>query len=271
MRRADGRRAWWAVVVGLGLLLGAPAGASAQACKAPRVAVTTTLGMKYCSDPAFDDAIAKYVQQIRQDVRAQRQTGKLIAYLSTPISPRGGGHVETNVAIAASVKARLEKEYGGVLWGMNPALYDLPDVGGKPAGGGEYMVMWTAVAAGEDGSGKDFDMVHFTGPNDMRAFFGCGKEDVGGCLARWIESRAAADAKFRREVADDAAKRQAFVRYYALRASAAYSTGAHDEWNIFVKINRKRPLGEQVAMFFDGRPASPAEMEVEVSPGYEVR
>jgi len=38
-----------------------------------------------------------------------------------------------------------------------------------------------------------------------------------------------------------------------------------------VKINRKRPLGEQVAMFFDGRPAAPAEMEVEVSPGYEVR
>lgn len=38
-----------------------------------------------------------------------------------------------------------------------------------------------------------------------------------------------------------------------------------------MKINRKRPLGEQVAMFFDGRPASPAEMEVEVSPGYEVR
>jgi hypothetical protein len=43
MRRADGRRVWWAVVVGLGLLLGAGE-ASAQACKAPRVAVTTTLG-----------------------------------------------------------------------------------------------------------------------------------------------------------------------------------------------------------------------------------
>jgi len=270
MRRADGRRVWWAVVVGLGLLLGSGE-AFAQACKAPRVGVTTILGMKYCSDPAFDDAIAKNVQRIRQDIRAQRQAGKLTVYVSTPISPRGGGHVETNVAIAASVKARLEKEYGGVLWAMNPALYDLPDVGGTSAGGGEYMVMWTAVAAGEDGSGKDFDMIHFTGPTDMRAFFGCGKEDVGGCLGRWLESRAAADAKFRQEIADDAAKRQAFIRYYALRASAAYSTGAHDEWNIFVKLNRKRPLGEQVAIWFDGRPASPAEMEVEVSPGYEVR
>ena len=56
-----------------------------------------------------------------------------------------------------------------------------------------------------------------------------------------------------------------------MRASSSYSTGAHDEWNIFVKINRKRALGEQIAMFFDGRPASPAEMETEISPGYEAR
>jgi hypothetical protein len=30
-------------------------------------------------------------------------------------------------------------------------------------------------------------------------------------------------------------------------------------------------LGEQVAMYFDGRPAMPAETETEISPGYEVR
>ncbi len=38
-----------------------------------------------------------------------------------------------------------------------------------------------------------------------------------------------------------------------------------------MRINRKRPIGEQVAVFFDGRPASPAEMETEIAPGYEVR
>lgn len=63
----------------------------------------------------------------------------------------------------------------------------------------------------------------------------------------------------------------AFLRYYALRASSAYSSGAHDEWNIFVRINRKRPLGDQVTIFFDSRSASPAEMEADVSPGYELR
>jgi hypothetical protein len=66
-------------------------------------------------------------------------------------------------------------------------------------------------------------------------------------------------------------RRQAFLRYYAMRASSAYSSGAHDEWNIFVRINLWRPLGEQVAVFFDGRPASPGDMESEVAPGYELR
>jgi hypothetical protein len=105
----------------------------------------------------------------------------------------------------------------------------------------------------------------------MRAFFGCGRDDVTGCIERWLITSAAADEKLRREVADVPAKRQAFVRYYAMRASSAYSSGAHDEWNIVVRINRRRPLGEQVAMWFDGRPASPAEMETEISPGYEHR
>lgn len=56
-----------------------------------------------------------------------------------------------------------------------------------------------------------------------------------------------------------------------MRASAAYSTGAHDEWNVAVRVNRKRRLGDQLGMFFDGRPRSPAEMETEIAPGYETR
>lgn len=251
--------------------LGAGASATAAECKAPRIAVKTVVGLAYCADPAFNAAIASQVQKIRQDVRAQRQAGKLVIYASTPISPRGGGHVGVNLEIAASVKARLEKEYGGAVWVLDPGRYELPEVAGKSPGGGEYMVMWTDVLAAEDGTGRDFDAVHFTGPGDMRAYFGCGREDVGGCLERWVEARARTDEAFRREVAANAERRRAFLRYYALRASSAYSSGAHDEWNIVVRINRKRPIGEQLAMFFDGRPLSPAEMETEISPGYEIR
>ena len=252
-------------------LSGVVTGARAADCAAPKAVVATIVGMKYCTDPSFDAAIANQLQIVRGDLHAQRQSGKLIVYASTPISPRGGGSMDVNLEIAASVKLRLEKEYGTAVWVLDPGRYQLPDVGGKAPGGAEYMVMWTAVLAGDDGLGRDFDMVHFTGPLDMRAFFGCGRDDVTGCLDRWLTARAALDEKLRRTVAADPARRHAFLRYYALRASSAYSSGAHDEWNIFVRINRKRSLGDQIAVFFDGRPASPAEMESDVSPGYELR
>jgi hypothetical protein len=266
------------VAVGMGAALGlffglgwGAGGARAADCTAPRAVVNTVVGIRYCADPAFDAVVAAQVQKIRADVRAQRQAGRLIVYASTPISPRGGGHVATNLAVAASVKTRLEKEYGAAVWVLDPGGYQMVAVNGREPGGAEYMVMWTAVLAGDDGAGRDFDMAHFTGPGDMRAFFGCGRDDVSGCVERWLVMRGATDETLRREIADVPARRQAFVRYYALRASSAYSSGAHDEWNIFVRINRRRPLGEQVAMYFDGRPASPAEMEMEISPGYEHR
>ena len=271
MTRRGMRRAASAALVSMTLFLAAANAGAASECSPPRRGVTTALGMKYCADPAFDAVIASQVQKIRQDVRAQRQAGKLIVYASTPISPRGGGYEAVNVEIAASVKVKLEKEYGGAVWVLDPGKYQMPDAAGKAAGGGEYMVMFTEVLAGEDGTGRDFDMAHFTGPGDMRTFFGCGREDVGGCIGRYVATRAATDPRFRQEVADNAQRRHAFIRYYTLRASSAYSSGAHDEWNIVVKINRKRRLGEQVAVFFDGRPASPAEMETEVSAGYELR
>ena len=259
-----------AAALACGLALSAPAARAAE-CAAPRVVVLTAVAIKYCVDPAFDGLIQDQVRRIRQDVRAQRQARRLIVYASTPISARGGGHVPTNLDISASVKTALEKEYGAAVWVLDPGRYQLPAVGGKSPGGSEYMVMWTAILGGDDGGGEDFDMVHFTGPANMRAFFGCGGADVTACVDRYVTTRAASDEKFRRDVADQADARWKFVRYYALRASSAYSLGAHDEWNIFVAINRRRAAGEQIAMYFDGRPLSPAEMETPISPGYEFR
>jgi len=250
--------------------LAGPGPAAAQGCQAPRVLVDTVLGMKYCTDPAFSGAVDALTLKLRQDARAARQAGRLVIYMSTPISPRGGGVEKVNVEIAAAVKARLEKVYGGGAWILDPGAHQMPSIGAKAPGGGDYMVMFTRVLAGDDGAGRDFDMAHFTGPADMRAFFGCSGDDITGCLGRWLAGRAAADADLKR-VADNPDTRRVFLRYYAMRASVAHSAGAHDEWNIFVRINRKRTLGDQISMFFDGRAASPAEMETEISPGYEVR
>ena len=256
-----------AVIVAVALLAAGPA--AAQSCRAPRVLVDTSVGMKYCAEPSFETAVAAQMQRIRADIRAARQAGRLVIYASTPISPRGGGIEKVNVEIAASVKARLEKMFGGGAWVLDPGVYQLPTVDGKAPGGADYMVMWTRVLAGDDGAGRDIDMAHFTGPGDMRAHFGCG-EDITGCLAGWLTTRAARDTELRRVAADDEARR-AFLRYYAVRASVVYSAGAHDEWNIIVRINRKRPLGEQIAVFFDGRAVSPSAMETEIAAGYEVR
>ena len=191
--------------------------AHAAECGAPKVVVVTATAMKYCIDPAFDGLIQDQVRKIRQDIKARQSAGKLIVYASTPISPRGG-YTATNLDVAASVKAALEKEYGD-------------------------LVMWTAVLAGDDGTAQDFDMVDFTGPSNTRAFFGCDASAIVECIDRYITKRAATDETFRQDVADQPARRR----------------------------DRRRPLSGQVAMYFDGRPLSPGEMETVVSPGYEFR
>jgi len=258
------------VVLALALVLVAAATAAAQSCRPPAVVTDTVLGFKYCALPSYKTVVETVTQKLRADVAAARQAGRLVIYLSTPISPRGGGIEKINIQIAASVRARLERSFGSGAWVLDPGASQFPRVGDTEPGGGDYMVMFTHLLAGADAMGNDFDMAYFTGPSDMRAFFGCTAEDVIGCLARWLAARAATDPEVKK-VVDDPAARRAFLRYYAMRASVVYSAGCHDEWNIFVRINNKRRLGEQVAVWFDGRPASPAEMVVEISPGYEVR
>jgi hypothetical protein len=51
--------------------------------------------------------------------------------------------------------------------------------------------------------------------------------------------------------------------------------GAHDEWNIFATINKKRRadakfgLPNQIPMWFDGKGVSPADAETLTSLGYQ--
>ncbi|GAA0400154.1 hypothetical protein [Streptomyces luteireticuli] len=182
-------------------------------------------------------------------------------------------------------------------------------------GGGDYMRMWTRVIT-EDGYLEDgypgdppdrtrrgrqlaglFDAVYFLGPDDVHAFFDPGGT---GSLVREVEEyfarKSAVDPEFCADFGTvpsggtprllcltdpaDAAvweeRRKEFVRYYTVRAGAAYSRGSHDEWNIFVRLNRLRTAdpcygpGEQVAFYFAGRARGMAEAELAVSPGYEV-
>ena len=235
---------------------------------------TTVLGTKFEVHPDFDRAIAGAVGRVRRRVRTERQRGRFIAFISTPLSPRGGGHRATNVAISKYVKRRLEARYGVTrLWVLASGQVEdeLPDVAGRRPGGGEYLFMWTEILAGDDGTGADVDMVYFVGPTDVASFFGVQQTGILDGLDAYVSRRAKVDADFDAEVAQHAERRRQFLRYYGLRASVAFSRGAHDEWNIFRLINRNRPIAEQVAAYFDGRALSPAELQTPVRPGYEAR
>lgn len=265
------RRSVGIVLVGMvGLLLGSRL--EAQAPPEAKVRKKTVLGSVFAVDPRFEPMIADRIEQARSDLRKQRLAGKFTAYLSCPISARGGGYEPTNLEISAFTKQRLEARSGGRVWYLNPGNYQIGRVGGREPEGGEFLWMWTQILAGEDGLGNDFDLVYFLGPSDAAAFFATFEQPgdrPGDGVDRYIERQTSDD--FKRAILADPVRLAEFRRFYLLRASVAWSKGAHDEWNIFVRINRRRGVGEQIPIYFDGRPVSPAEMETEIAPGYEIK
>lgn len=256
----------------------------------------TPLRTCYAVDLGFRPVIQRQLEALRKDIRKRHSDGKFIAYLSTPLTSRGGGDMEINKEISEFVKKRFEDQFGGKLWVLDPAEVELTPLQlrsgkPKPAGGAEYMLLWTDLLAGEDGMGKDFDMFIVTGPNDIRAFFNQRRKDDAtmpnlpptpsmnllGMIDDWISRRADADADFRKRVAEDPNRREQFLSFYGMKASGSFSAGSHDEWNAFVEINRKRRqseverIPEQIPVYFDGRALSAVEMEINVSSGYALR
>jgi hypothetical protein len=171
-------------------------------------------------------------------------------------------------------------------------------------GGGDYMRMWVKVLVEDDryrdGPGAEkpkqrqscggmFDAFYFLGPTDVWSFFAADRDaSITELVESYFARKYATDIEFRREFDTRSASqdgsdrvweqpRKEFFRYYALRASAAYSLGSHDEWNTLVRLNatrRQSPAygpGEEIACYFDGRQVSPAADGYLVAPGYEVR
>ncbi len=264
----------WLAVVSAVLMVFAILGVrlDGQAPQESKVRRKTVLGSVFAVDPRFDPVIAERIAQARDDLRRQRLAGKLTAYLSCPISSRGGGYEPTNLEISAFTKQRLEARSGGKIWYLNPGNYQIGKVANKEPEGGDYMWMWTQILAGEDGLGNDFDLVYFLGPGDAALFFATFEQPgdrPGDGLDRYIERQTSDD--FKRTILADPVRLADFRRFYLIRASVAWSKGAHDEWNILVRINRRRGVGDQIPMYFDGRAVSPAEMETEITPGYELK
>ncbi len=251
------------------LLLGLPGLAE------PELA-TTVLGTQYRVDPRFGPVLKTTINRLREQIRAERARGKLVGFLSLPLSSRGGGNYRLNLRASEVIKSHLEDRFGEQLYVLSPGLVeaDLPDVDGVRASGGEYMFMWTQVLAGEKGLGEDFDVIFFAGPSDFARALGLRSECTLDELRDFMKEWAAEDAEFAATVATPEQQR-AFLRYYGFKVSATFSDGAHDEWNLFQKVNANRRqqlgIGEQLPLWFDGRPLAPGAAEAPVSPGYEVR
>lgn len=238
---------------------------------AAKVTACAKVGMCYCMNDEHKAAIDAKVEQFRKLIAEQRKAGKAVVYLSVPLTAAGGGNFAVNREVAAATKAALEKRWGAdYVYVFDPTTpdADLP----RGAGGADYMVLWTAVLEGADGLG-DFDGAYFAGPADFARYFGFdGNADMGK-LDAYFDKRVAANPDFAKSVQGGLAK-DAFRRYYALRASSTVSRGAHDEWNVFRLVNEKRrqdaKLGTaaQIPILFDGQGVAPAQQEAAISDGY---
>lgn len=261
---------------------------------------------------------------IKEDVARARAEGRLVVYLSCPISSRGGGWAGTNVDIARHVERALLERWGEAFWVLNPAQYQLESKAGagllerharnlnidlaalvsqREPGGGDYLRMWTKVLVedGVDNLGRNFDAFYFLGPRDVFSFFTQGgAPTMTAGIEAYFARKYATDAGFRDgfttpgiawgtpptvvQPSDPrnawSGRRRSFLRFYALRASANFSLGSHDEWAILRLINQGRrkgtrgpgmldgDVGDQLAAFFDGNQVDPAASEAPLSRGY---
>src|SRR5437660_2215831 len=77
--------------------------------------------MKYIwhTGPWFD-IFDQQIELIRRDIHRAKAEDKLVAYLSCPISSRGGGYSGTNVDLAKHIERVLLERWGEAFWILNP-------------------------------------------------------------------------------------------------------------------------------------------------------
>jgi len=228
------------------------------------------IGICYCVNDELKATIASRVERFRQVIAEQRKAGKAVGYLSVPLSSTGGGNFDVNKEVAERAKAAIETRFGPeFIYVLNPGMLeaDLPK-----GTGADYMLMWTTLLEGPDGLG-DFDFVYFAGPQDFARYFGFDGNNDMGKLDAFFDKRVKSNPDFEKAVQNGLTK-AAFRKYYALRASASVSRGAHDEWNVFRLINERRRAdsklgtGNQIPVLFDGRGVAPSDAEAPISEGY---
>ena len=256
----------------IALLPGLAAASFCNPALAAKATECTKINICYCVNSDLRGAIDAKVARFRQLLADQRKAGKLVGYMSVPLSPAGGGNFDVNKEVAESARGAIEKRFGGEqVYVLNPAMpdADLP----KEAGGADYMLMWTTLLEGPNGLGEDLDFVYFVGPRDFARYFALDGNGDMAKLDQFFDQRVKSNPGFEKAVKDGLSK-TAFRNYYALKASAAFSRGSHDEWNIVRTVNDRRRgdpkygIANQLPVLFDGTGIAPSAWETPVADGY---
>ncbi|WKU21677.1 hypothetical protein Q3A90_18075 [Priestia megaterium] len=169
--------------------------------------------------------------------------------------------------------------------------------------GGNYLRMWTRVLVEDDDKnlGDNFSAYYFLGPSIVRDFFTRGGSiDLTSGVEEYFARKYCQDPIFHHyfsrncecepwdpnssrkcncELLDPTEwekRRREFFRFYTIRASANYSKGCHDEWNIWRILNNLRMknsklgIGTQIAGYFDGAQIDLGANETTAFPGYTI-
>ena len=266
------------------IAVGLPA---ATVANAQLVTECSTTGFCHCIRQDLKATLDFNVEVLRKMIAGHRAAGKAIGYLSVPISNAGGGYFGVNIDLSKKVKTEIETRLGAQsVWilnpgepeaGVEPAARQLKDLAALKASGSEYMYMWTRVLASPGGLGEDFDIFYFVGPSDFGRQMGLTGNGDMSAIDDYFEKRLATDPGFKAAVDSGQVTKAGFRNYYALRASTAFSLGAHDEWNIARVLNERRRgtvkfgVPGQLSVFFDGRSVPLNSFEAPVAPGYAGR
>lgn len=94
------------------------------------------------------------IKLIKEDIYRARVQGRLVVYLSCPISSRGGGYSGTNVEITEFTKLKLLQEWGTGFWILNPASYQMESKSGTGLMHRHALNLW-----GPDGEARLKELV----------------------------------------------------------------------------------------------------------------
>lgn len=233
--------------------------------------------LKFSWNTKWAELFDRQIEIIRLDIARARFEDNLVAYLSCPISKRGGSIEAANIDVSEYVARSLQEHWGDRLWVLNPSRYQMEsktgrgliyehaaklgiDISALPrVTGGDYLRMWTKILV-EDGAenlGYFFDFFYFLNLEDSLPFFGdmnrpiC--DNVEQFLSRKIVTDFAYKTYFEPPYFDDNGKqlpnppeeiwkqrRADFIRFYSTVGGVLVSKGSHDEWNIWQLINAAR-------------------------------